>query len=50
MEFMEDYIYKCILCNGIGYKVEEDERHTLYECSDCGVQWEVIDCGGKKSL
>ena len=50
MEFMSDYIYRCVACNGISYKIEEDKDHTLYECSECGVQWEVVDCGRKESL
>ena len=47
MENMVDYIYRCIACNSIGYKVEEDENHTLYECVDCGIQWEVVNCESK---
>ena len=47
---MLDYVYRCIICNSIAYKVKKDENYILYECSDCGVQWEVVDCGRDESL
>ena len=49
MKSMVDYINKCIACNELSYEVENKEHSThtyvLYKCSNCGFEWEVIECG-----
>jgi len=47
MDAMMDYVNECLCCEGMSYVVEENKfelGHTyrLYECEECGFQWEVI--------
>lgn len=35
---MTDYVYKCLRCQAVCYEVEKD----LYECPECGFQWNVV--------
>ena len=56
MDAMMDYVNECLCCEGMSYVVEENKfelGHTyrLYECEECGFQWEVMGArNGKKSV
>jgi hypothetical protein len=38
---MKEMIQHCIKCNELAYEVEE----SLYKCSVCSFEWEIVDCG-----
>jgi len=56
MDTMMDYINECLCCESMSYVIEENKHelgyiYRLYECENCGFQWEVIEIGnGKRSL
>jgi hypothetical protein len=48
MDYMLNYVVKCVACNGLSYEVENEEHrdytYLSYKCSECDSEWEVIAC------
>jgi DNA-directed RNA polymerase subunit RPC12/RpoP len=52
MDTMMSYINECVRCGEMSYEIEEGGNigyiYKLYECCECGFQWEIIEVGNGK--
>ena len=37
---MDECVIRCLKCNAISFEIGDG----LYKCSECGFEWEIIDC------